>query len=161
MTFGPSLAGKTEIFDTLAVGCPRPLRAGHNSLLIRTNTDLVRRLFTPLAAEGSAMEKIHLQLRQDFQHVVQEQRAPAEGMVRFWQLDTRERVLQPGERTCTVKLSWDQPAPFVVLEADPQGEATGIEFIPEFVPTKMLSGKWGKNSRECSEHYRSTHQLEV
>lgn len=37
----------------------------------------------------------------------------------------------------TVKLSWYQPGPFVVLEADPLTEETGIELVPEVVHTRM------------------------
>lgn len=83
ITFGPPLTEKTETFYTLAVVCSRPPRAGQNSLLIGTNTDLVRRLLTLLTSKSLAIEKIHPHLRQGFQHVVQEQRAPADGVVRL------------------------------------------------------------------------------
>lgn len=44
IAFGPAVVGKVEAFDTLAVVCPRPPGAGEKSILIGTNTDLVRRL---------------------------------------------------------------------------------------------------------------------
>lgn len=86
----------------------------------------------------SQVEKIHPQFRQ---HVMQEQKTPIDGVKRLWQLGTQERTLQPGKRVClkaTIKLSWDQSGLFVVLEADPLKEETGIELIPEVVPTRML-----------------------
>lgn len=82
-----------------------------------------------MAVEGATEKKTHPQLRQAFQLVLQEQSAPAEGVGRLWRLDAQERLLQLGERTCmrvTVKLSWDQPGPYVVLEADPLEEDMGI-----------------------------------
>lgn len=38
----------------------------------------------------------------------------------------------------TGKLSWDQPGPYVVLEADPFEEDIAIELVPEIVPTRTL-----------------------
>lgn len=43
--------------DTLAVLCPWPPGAGRNSLLIGTNTNLLRRLLTPLDVEGAPIDK--------------------------------------------------------------------------------------------------------
>lgn len=51
-------------------------------------------------------------------------------------------MLQPREVAClkgTVKLTWDQPSTFVVLETDEQAQAAGIEMVPELVLTKDLS----------------------
>lgn len=58
---------------------------------------------------------------------------------------TPERVLQPGEVACMkamVKLSWDQPGPFVVLEADFQMKETGVELVPEIVATETKEESW-------------------
>ena len=48
LTFDPSTAGVAE---TLAIVCPRPPGADKNSLIIGTNTDLVRRLLAPLVLQ--------------------------------------------------------------------------------------------------------------
>lgn len=53
ISFGPVAVGKEETFDTLVVVCPRPPGAGRNSILVGTNTDLVRRLlFAVLDTKG-------------------------------------------------------------------------------------------------------------
>lgn len=79
LTFEPSVAGKAETFDTLAVVCLRPPGASKSSL-IGTNTDLVRRL-TPLVQEpDTSTTSVHTMLRQAYQRLVQEQKAPAEGV---------------------------------------------------------------------------------
>lgn len=39
----------------------------------------------------------------------------------------------------TVKLTWDQPGPFVLLEMNTQAEAIGVELVPELVSIKALS----------------------
>lgn len=65
VAFGPVAAGKEEAFNTLAVVCPRPPRAEQNSILIRINTDLVRRLLSSVLGEdGSIPNKIHPKLLQ-------------------------------------------------------------------------------------------------
>lgn len=33
----------------------------------------------------------------------------------------------------TVKLTWSQPGPFIVLETDAQAGTTGVELVPEIV----------------------------
>lgn len=75
----------------------RPLSPGaeQNSLLLGINTDLVRRLLTPIAMKSdSSVEDIHLQLRQAYQCVGEEQKAPMEGLGKLAKLDFEERVLQ-------------------------------------------------------------------
>lgn len=52
-----------------------------------------------------------------------EKKAPVEGVGSLWKLEAKKRVLQPGEvasLNATVKLTWDQPGHFVVLETDEQ-----------------------------------------
>lgn len=39
----------------------------------------------------------------------------------------------------TVKLTWDQPGPLIVLKTDDQAQAAGIVMVPKLVPTKDLS----------------------
>lgn len=73
--------------------------------------------------------------------MLQEKKAPIEGVGRLWQLDTQEKVLPPEEINCmkaTVRLSWDQPGPYVVVEADPLEEDSGIELVLEILPTRAL-----------------------
>lgn len=71
-------------FDTLVVVCPRPPGAKQNSILIVTNTDLVRRLLVPLIGkEDSVPKRIHPQFHQAFKRGTQEQSAPAEGVGRL------------------------------------------------------------------------------
>lgn len=41
LTVDPSVSGKAETFDTLAVLCPCPPGASKSSLIIGTNTDLI------------------------------------------------------------------------------------------------------------------------
>ncbi|CAI9613085.1 unnamed protein product, partial [Staurois parvus] len=148
LTFDPSVAGKTETFDTLAVVCPRPVGVSTGSLIIGTNTDLVRRLLTPVVLESdTSTTSVHPLLRQAYQRLVQEQKAPAEGVGKIWRLDRREKVLQPGEVAClqaSVKLNWKQPGPFIVVEADGQRKGSGVEIIPEVVSTKALQRSHGK-----------------
>lgn len=101
---------------------PQATRGARNSILIGTNTDLLRRLLSSVLREdGSIPNKIHPQLLQACRRVVREKSAPIEGVGCLWKLEARERVLQPGEVArvkATVKLTWDQPGPFVVLETD-------------------------------------------
>lgn len=60
IALGPAAVGKLEAFDTLTVVCPRPPGAGWNSILIGTNTDLVKRLLlSVLGEDGSILDKIH------------------------------------------------------------------------------------------------------
>lgn len=93
-----------------------------NSMLIGTNSDLVRRLLIPLAGkEDSGLKRIQPTLHQAFKRVIQEQSTLVEGVGRLWALGAKEKVLQPGEIICvkaTVKLTWHQPGPLVVLEMD-------------------------------------------
>lgn len=52
-----------------------------------------------------------------------------------------ERVLRPGEIAClkaTVKLTWEHPEPFFVLETNAQAEAAEIAMVPKLVYTKAL-----------------------
>ena len=148
LTFDPSLAGKAETFDTLAVVCPRPPGANKSSLIIGTNTDLVRRLLTQLVqGQDAPTLKVHPMLRQAYQRLGLEQKAPAEGVGKIWKLDKTEKVLQPGEVTClraSVKLTWKQPGPFMVLESGPSEAQKGIEVIPEVIPLKALQKSHGK-----------------
>lgn len=44
----------------------------------------------------------------------------------------------------TVKLTWSQPCPFVVLETDAQVGATRVELVLEIVSVKALSRNGGK-----------------
>ena len=74
-------------------------------------------------------------LRQAYQRLVQEQKAPAKGVEKIWRLDRCEKVLQPGKVACLLasdKLNWKQPGPFIVLEADGQREDMGVEIIPRW-----------------------------
>lgn len=80
-------------------------------------------------------------LRQAYQHLVQQQKAPVEAVGKIWHLDQCEKVLQPGEVAClqaSVKLNWKPTGPFTVLEADCQREDTGMEMIQEVILTKAL-----------------------
>lgn len=57
--------GLESEFNTLAVVCPRPPGAEQNSMLIETNTDLVRRLLVPLIGkDGLVRNEIHPKLHQ-------------------------------------------------------------------------------------------------
>ena len=150
LTFDPSVAGKAETFDTLAVVCPRPPGADRSSLIIGTNTDLVRRLLTPLAqVQSTPAVKVHPMLAQVYQNLVHEQKAPAEGVGKIWRLDKSEKILQPGEVVClkaSIKLTWRQPGPFIVLETDREKEDKELEIIPELLSTKALKRSGGKVS---------------
>lgn len=55
IAFGLAAAGKVEAFDTLAVVSPRPPGAENNSILIGTNTDLVRRLPSSVLGEDGSI----------------------------------------------------------------------------------------------------------
>lgn len=91
---------KEAAFDTLTVVCPRPPGAGRNSILVGTNTDLVRRLLSSVLDEdGSTTNKIHPQLRQACRWVEMEKKALKEEVGRLWKLEAKERILQPGEVT--------------------------------------------------------------
>lgn len=118
------MAGRAETFNTLAVLCPRPPGANRSSLIIGKNTDLVRRLLTPLVQEKSTpVKSVHPMLTQVYQDLVQEQKAPPERVGKIWRLDKSEKLVQPGEVVClkaSIKLSWRQPGPFIVLETDRQ-----------------------------------------
>lgn len=148
LTFDPSVAGKAETFDTLAVVCPRPPGAHGSSLIIGTNTDLVRRLLTPLVQKESAQAmKVHPMLTQVYKNIVHEQKAPLEGVGKIWLLDRGEELLQSGEVIClkaSVKLSWRQPSPFIVLETDTQEEDIGLEVIPKVLSTKAFKRSRGR-----------------
>ncbi|XP_040195295.1 uncharacterized protein LOC120928256 [Rana temporaria] len=150
LTFDPSVAGEAEVFDALAVVCPRPPGADKSSIIIGTNTNLVRRLLTPLMQkQDTSAIKIHPILTQVYQNLLHEQRAPAEGVGRVWRLDRREKVIQPGEVVClraSVKLTWEQPGPFIVLETDRKQGNNELEIVPELLPTKLLKRKRGKVS---------------
>lgn len=59
----------------------------------------------------------------------------------FWSFEGKARTLWPGEVAqvkATVKLKWDQPGPFVVLETDEKARTRGLEMVPELVPTRDL-----------------------
>lgn len=148
LTFDPSVAGKTEVFDTLAVVCPRPPGASKMSLIIGTNTDLVRRLLTPLVETSNHQDpNIHPMLKTAYQRLVLEQKTPGEGIGKVWRLGREGVVLQPGEVAClraTVKLTWEQPGPFVMLESDPREDHSGLEVIPEVISIKALKKARGR-----------------
>lgn len=58
-------------------------------------------------------------------------------------------MLQPGERAClkaTVKLSWNPPGPYVVVEADPTEKEVGLELVPEIIPFRALFWSVGRVS---------------
>ncbi|XP_073455926.1 LOW QUALITY PROTEIN: uncharacterized protein [Aquarana catesbeiana] len=150
LTFDPSVAGKAETFDTLAVVCPRPPGTHRSSLIIGTNTDLVRRLLTPLVQKESTLAtKVRPMLTQVYEDIVHEQKAPPEGVGKVWRLDRGEELLQPGEVVCmraSVKLSWRRPGPFIVLETDTQEEDVGLEILPKVLSTKALKRSRGRVS---------------
>lgn len=88
-------------------------------------------------------------LKQAYQRLVLEQKAPAKGVGKIWHFQKIEKVLQPGEVTflkASVKLTWKQPGPFIVLETAQQEEDREIEIIPEVVPLKALQRNHGKVS---------------
>ncbi|XP_040195270.1 LOW QUALITY PROTEIN: uncharacterized protein LOC120928229 [Rana temporaria] len=119
-------------------------------MIVGTNTDLVRRLITPLVTEErSTSEEMHPMLRPIYQRIIQEQRAPAE-VGRLWRLERAEKVLQPGEMTsfrASVKLNWSQPGPYVVLETDPRNMMrSGVELVPEIISTRALQRARGRVS---------------
>lgn len=74
LAFDPFVAGKAEICDILAVVCPHPPGASKISLIIGTNTDLLRRL----PEQSTSNPSVHPMLRQVYQCLVQEEKAPAE-----------------------------------------------------------------------------------
>lgn len=56
-------------------------------MIVGMNTDLVRRLLIALISEREpATEGVHPMLWQMYQHLVQEQKAPADGVGKFWRL---------------------------------------------------------------------------
>lgn len=68
-------------------------------------------------------------------------------MGKLWKLDKTERVLQPGEVMCwraSVKLNWDQPSSYIILEGDPQSDDSGLELFTEVVSMKALWRTHGK-----------------
>lgn len=105
-------------------------------------------MFTPLVLEsGTPTTSVHPVLRQAYQRLVQEQKAPAEGVGKIWHLDQQGKVLQPGEMACLqaiIKLHWKQPGPFIILEVDDKEVDTGLEIIPEVVSSKVLQRSHGK-----------------
>ncbi|XP_077327937.1 NACHT, LRR and PYD domains-containing protein 10-like [Lithobates pipiens] len=113
LTFDPSIAGKTETFDALAVVCPRPPGADRSSLIIGTNTDLVRRLLVPLVQQEKTLPtKIHPMLAQVYRDLKHEEKALEEGVGKVWLLNKKERLVHPGEVVClraSVKLRWKRP----------------------------------------------------
>ena len=129
----------------MAIVCPCPPGADKNSLIIGTNTDLVRRLLAPLVLQkGTLPTKIHPMLARDLR---QEEEAPEEGVGKIWLLDREKRLVQPGEVVClraSVKLSWKKTGPFIVLENTSQEEKKGLELIPEVLPTRALKRTHGK-----------------
>lgn len=148
LTFDPSTAGEAETFDALAIVCPRPPGADKNSLIIGTNTDLVRRLLAPLVLQkGTLPTKIHPMLAQTYRDLRQEEEAPEEGVGKIWLLNRKKKLVQPGEVIClraSVKLSWKKPGPFIVLENTSQEEKKGLELISEVLPTRVLRRTHGK-----------------
>lgn len=93
ISFRPAAVGKVEAFDALAVVCPRPPRAGQNSILVGTNTDLVRRLLcSVLTEEGSVKSPIDPQLLKAYRRVAREKKAPEEGVGWLWRLETEDKV---------------------------------------------------------------------
>lgn len=73
--------------------------------------------------------------------------APAEGARKVWKLDKIEKVLQPSDVIylwASVKLNWEQPGPYIILEGDSQRKDLGLELIPEVVSPKALRRTYGK-----------------
>ena len=150
LEFSSATVGQPGVCDALAIVCPRPPGANRSSMIVGTNTDLVRRLITPLVTEeSSTSEEMHPMLRPIYQRIIQEQRAPAE-VGRLWRLERAEKVLQPGEMTsfrASVKLNWSQPGPYVVLETDPRNmKRSGVELVPEIISTRALQRARGRVS---------------
>ncbi|XP_068118921.1 uncharacterized protein [Hyperolius riggenbachi] len=146
----PLIFGQSGTFDALAIVCSRPPGSDRSSMIVGTNTHLVRRMLEPLLSREAhlAEGELHPLLRPIYQGLIQEQEAPAEGVGKLWLLGKEERVLQPGEVACLraeVRLSWKQPGPYIMLEADrKKGEETGLQLVPEVVPTKDLQRTKGR-----------------
>lgn len=69
-------------------------------------------------------------MHQAFKRMVWEKIAPEEGVGRLQRLEKKKKVPQPGEVICikaTVKLTWNQPGLFVVLETDSQQSEAGVD----------------------------------
>lgn len=60
--------------------------------------NIVWRPLTPLAAKSDLTDKgIHPKLQQAYQRIVQEQKAPAKGAGKLWQLDLGEKYCNWGK----------------------------------------------------------------
>lgn len=147
LEFGPSIMGQSESSETLAIVCSRPPGANRSSVIVGTNTGVVRRLLAPIDLECDLkVSKVHPALHPLCCQLQKEQRAP-EAVGRIWKLDRRDRVLQPGEIAClkaSVKLSWDRPGPYVMLESSQQDVPPCLEVIPEVIPLKELQRSHGR-----------------
>uniref|UniRef100_A0A8C5LMT5 ribonuclease H n=1 Tax=Leptobrachium leishanense TaxID=445787 RepID=A0A8C5LMT5_9ANUR len=149
LEMGSEVVGQSGGYDALAIVCPRPPGANRSSMIVGTNTDLVRRLLTPIVLEEGPTKGVHPMLRSIYQRMVEEQKAPAE-VGRLWRLGGTEKVLQAGEVAsfrASVKLNGSQPGPYVVLETDfNHGSEAGVEVIPEIISTKALKRTRGRVS---------------
>uniref|UniRef100_A0A8C5WE77 ribonuclease H n=1 Tax=Leptobrachium leishanense TaxID=445787 RepID=A0A8C5WE77_9ANUR len=146
---GSEVIGQSGGCDALAIVCPRPSGANRSSMIVGTNTDLVRRLLTPMVLEEGSTKGVHPMLRPVYQRMVEEQKAPAE-VGHLWRLEGTEKVLQSGEVAsfrASVKLNGSQPGPYVVLETDfNHGSEAGVEVIPEIISTRALKRTRGRVS---------------
>lgn len=58
LAFDPSVVGQLETFKTLAIVCLHPPGAIRSFLIVGTNTDLIRRLLTPIVSESDPATKV-------------------------------------------------------------------------------------------------------
>uniref|UniRef100_A0A8C5MY14 ribonuclease H n=1 Tax=Leptobrachium leishanense TaxID=445787 RepID=A0A8C5MY14_9ANUR len=118
-------------------------------MIVGTNTDLVRRLLTPIVLEEGSTKGVHPMLCPVYQRMVEEQKAPTE-VGCLWRLQNLLCSLQSGEVAsfrASVKLNGSQPGPYVVLETDfNHGSEAGVEVIPEIISIKALKRTRGKVS---------------
>lgn len=150
LDLGPEVTGQPRSCEALAIVCPRPTgdhRGG--SMIVGTNTDLVRRLLTPVILEEGHTGELHPMLRPVYNKIAEERLAPSE-VGRVWRLGGPRKVLQVGEVArlqVSVRTKGLPSGPYVLLETDPtQGGEAGLEIVPEVIPTKVLQQTRGRVS---------------